>query len=175
MKQLFGKTFQVIEKALDLRIRRNAVITANVANVDTPGYKAKDLPFREVMARYLDQLPEPSELHQTRQRHFDQQGRYRLFSNKDGESAPRQYMIFEGQDPLSRTDPHHYVQGQLGPASMSESALQTSLERGTPNNVDPDQEMAKLAANNLQYQATIQALVKEIEILKTAITEGGKA
>ena len=49
-----------------------------------------------------------------------------------------------------------------------------SRERGTPNNVDLDEQMSKLAENNLQYQASIQMLIKKFEILKNAIIEGGR-
>jgi len=40
--------------------------------------------------------------------------------------------------------------------------------------VNIDQEMAKLAENNLMFQAGVQALLKKLEALQTAITEGGK-
>ena len=47
--QLFGKTFQLLEKALDLRSERHRVIVSNIANQDTPGYKATDLDFKEAL------------------------------------------------------------------------------------------------------------------------------
>jgi flagellar basal-body rod protein FlgB len=37
--------------ALDLRGRRTELIANNLANADTPGYKARDIDFREAMAR----------------------------------------------------------------------------------------------------------------------------
>jgi len=37
-----------------------------------------------------------------------------------------------------------------------------------------DEEMAKLAENNLMYQAGVQALVKKLEALKITLIEGGK-
>lgn len=39
---------------LDNRVRRNEIIASNVANVDTPGYKAKDLKFDRVLAETMD-------------------------------------------------------------------------------------------------------------------------
>jgi flagellar basal-body rod protein FlgB len=39
--------------------------------------------------------------------------------------------------------------------------------------IDIDQEMNKLAKNNLIYNATVQMLAKEFEILKYSISEGG--
>ena len=40
--------------------------------------------------------------------------------------------------------------------------------------IDIDQEMTKLAKNNLVYNATVQMLAKAFEGLKYAITEGGR-
>lgn len=36
-------------KALALRSRRNEVLASNIANADTPGYKARDFDFRSAM------------------------------------------------------------------------------------------------------------------------------
>jgi flagellar basal-body rod protein FlgB len=37
--------------ALDVRSRRTELIANNLANADTPGYKARDLDFRDALAR----------------------------------------------------------------------------------------------------------------------------
>jgi flagellar basal-body rod protein FlgB len=37
--------------ALDLRARRGELIAKNLANADTPGYQARDIDFRQAMAR----------------------------------------------------------------------------------------------------------------------------
>ena len=37
--------------ALDVRARRTELIANNLANADTPGYRARDIDFREAMAR----------------------------------------------------------------------------------------------------------------------------
>ena len=39
------KTISLLEKALDLSTRRHQLISANIANVDTPGYRTKDIDF----------------------------------------------------------------------------------------------------------------------------------
>lgn len=39
----------VLEKASDARWTRNSVISNNIANVDTPGYKRKDIRFEEYL------------------------------------------------------------------------------------------------------------------------------
>lgn len=47
MKGLFEGHFGVVEKVLDLRLERQNVVMANIANVGTPNYKARKLPFEE--------------------------------------------------------------------------------------------------------------------------------
>jgi len=38
---------------MDLSMLRQEIINANIANVDTPGYKAKDLKFTDELANFL--------------------------------------------------------------------------------------------------------------------------
>lgn len=45
-----------LQRELDLRLVRNQLISSNVANVDTPGYKARDLDFSRVLAGETEQL-----------------------------------------------------------------------------------------------------------------------
>ena len=49
-----------LSRALDLTSARQNLVSQNVANVDTPGYKAKDIDFRQELQRALadEQLPE---------------------------------------------------------------------------------------------------------------------
>lgn len=46
----FQTALGIHEQALYTRARRTEVLGANMANADTPGYKARDLDFREVLA-----------------------------------------------------------------------------------------------------------------------------
>jgi len=43
------KVMGVLEAALDVRSDRHKVIAANIANMDTPGYKAMEIDFRKVL------------------------------------------------------------------------------------------------------------------------------
>ena len=44
-----GKMFPVVENMLDWAAKRQQTISANLTNIDTPGYKAKDVNFSEYM------------------------------------------------------------------------------------------------------------------------------
>ncbi|MCC7485354.1 MAG: flagellar basal body rod protein FlgB [Burkholderiales bacterium] len=47
--------------ALDLRARRQEVLASNIANADTPGYKARDVDFRRELAAALSGAPRGAE------------------------------------------------------------------------------------------------------------------
>ncbi|MCR5216867.1 MAG: flagellar basal body rod protein FlgB [Lachnospiraceae bacterium] len=44
----------VLNKAADVKVYRNEVISNNIANVDTPNYKRKDVLFEENLQRALE-------------------------------------------------------------------------------------------------------------------------
>ncbi|RMF17275.1 MAG: flagellar basal body rod protein FlgB [Gammaproteobacteria bacterium] len=46
----FDKALGIHQTALQLRVQRAEVLADNLANADTPGFKARDLDFREVLA-----------------------------------------------------------------------------------------------------------------------------
>ena len=48
--RVFDNTLSRLELALDVRLVRENVLAANVANVDTPGFKPKDVDFTATMA-----------------------------------------------------------------------------------------------------------------------------
>ncbi len=63
---------------------------------------------------------------------------------------------------LKKTHPQHFPGGL-----NTEIELESGLEA-----VNIDKEMAKLAENNLMFQAGVQSLMKKFEALKVTITEG---
>ena len=54
IKSLFGKTFHVIETSLDIAKKRHGLITGNIANLDTPGYRTKDIDFKDALKDALE-------------------------------------------------------------------------------------------------------------------------
>lgn len=51
VNNLFSNTIQRLEKNLNLRSRKHDLIVSNIANKDTPGYKAFDLIVEEAINR----------------------------------------------------------------------------------------------------------------------------
>lgn len=60
--------FGIHEQALKLRERRSEVLASNLANMDTPGYKARDFDFKAMLAQETGQ---EQGLAQTNQRHIN--------------------------------------------------------------------------------------------------------
>jgi len=64
--KLLENPFGIHEKALAVRNQRMEVISANIANADTPLFRAKDIDFKKVLAN-----ANPSPMASTNSRHFD--------------------------------------------------------------------------------------------------------
>ncbi len=49
----FSEAFGIHEASLAVASRRSQVLASNLANADTPNYKARDISFKEVLERQL--------------------------------------------------------------------------------------------------------------------------
>ncbi len=121
----------LLGRALDLRLSRQQLLSANVANADTPGYTPVDLKFHKALenALPLGRLVTTSERH--------------LQSVEAEEKKVELEYDPEGQPGLDG------------------------------NTVVLDRELAKIAENTIQYNATARALQKKIGMLRYAVSEGG--
>ena len=52
-ESLFGTTMVMLESLLDFQAERHTLISTNIANVDTPGYKGHDLHFSDELKRAI--------------------------------------------------------------------------------------------------------------------------
>jgi flagellar basal-body rod protein FlgB len=52
--RLVGKTVGLLSQAMDYRSANHGVITGNLANVDTPGYRPQELTFDQELRRAVD-------------------------------------------------------------------------------------------------------------------------
>ena len=64
---LFSGTISTLDKALNYSATKQKVISQNIANVDTPNYKAKDVSFK---AAFNEALGESLITNRTNVRHF---------------------------------------------------------------------------------------------------------
>ena len=63
----FDKALGMHPQALAMREKRSEVLAANLANADTPGYKARDLDFKSLLKQ---SLPETVTMERTQAGHF---------------------------------------------------------------------------------------------------------
>lgn len=57
---IFGPTYALLEKVLDLRSDRHTLVSSNIANAETPGYRSVHLDFEDELKKALprgDALP----------------------------------------------------------------------------------------------------------------------
>lgn len=61
--KLFGNTFETLEHSLRYATARNNTISSNIANMDTPNYKSKDVIFKNVLNNALTQSISAKQTH----------------------------------------------------------------------------------------------------------------
>lgn len=70
--RLMGKTVALLSHALDFRSARQSVISGNLANVDTPGYRPQELSFDKALRKEVEK--DGISLSKTDNRHFPNPG-----------------------------------------------------------------------------------------------------
>ncbi|MBI4925145.1 MAG: flagellar basal body rod protein FlgB [Bdellovibrio sp.] len=130
----FDPVIGALNTSLNLRLLNQNVISSNIANADTPGYKAKALEFETAFRRALES---------------DQ-----------------------GMQPL-QTHPEHLKSSVIDPVYPEIYEDPHGLETLDGNTVDRSQEMAKMAENQILYDASAELLKRKLGMLKYSVTEGG--
>lgn len=71
---LFGShTLAMLRRSLDIQSFRGELIASNLANVDTPGYKAREVDFQKAFDEEKDRLGAQTQLVSTNPKHFTRQ------------------------------------------------------------------------------------------------------
>ena len=117
----------VLDKAADASWLRNELISNNIANKDTPGYKRTDVDFESQLTQAL---------------------KNQKYTSIDAKVKNVDLKKLNGK-----------IYTDYGDFSY----------RMDENNVDPEQEQVKLAANQLKYQGLIQAMTKEFSNIKSVL------
>ena len=117
----------VLDKAADASWKRQELISNNIANQDTPGYKRQDVDFEGQLQQALKNT------------------KYKSIDDKVSDLK------------LNRLDARQYTDN----ANYS--------YRLDGNNVDPEQEQIKLAANQMKYEGLMNSLTQEFQNLNTVI------
>jgi flagellar basal-body rod protein FlgB len=130
----FDPTIGALNTSLNLRLLNQNVISGNIANADTPGYKAKTMEFEQEFRRALgaDARLQPAD-------------------TARGHLSPK---------PTDAVNPEIYDDPN-------------GVESLDGNTVDRAGEMAKMAENQLLYDASAELLKRKLGMLKYSIGEGG--
>ena len=70
----FDKALGIHEQALNFRAQRAEVLANNIANADTPNFKARDLDFSAVLAEQSQQREGGMRMQRTHEQHFALEG-----------------------------------------------------------------------------------------------------
>ncbi|MDR3038949.1 MAG: flagellar basal body rod protein FlgB, partial [Candidatus Adiutrix sp.] len=76
---LFEGKINIMGGTLGLRLGRHDLSSTNLANMDTPGFRAKHLKFEDVLARHLTRTPGELEARQTDEKHIPTKNPQRAF------------------------------------------------------------------------------------------------
>jgi flagellar basal-body rod protein FlgB len=131
-------------QALALEARRNELLAANLANVDTPNYKARDLDFKAAMAAAGGNTAVTAGTRPPLTAHIESEAGDGLAAATDGAGGALDPAILKYRVPMA-----------------------PSLDGNT---VDEQLEQAAFAENTVRYQATLTFLNSKLRDLMTAIT-----
>jgi len=134
------KYLGVHAQALNLRSQRTELLAANLANADTPGYRARDIDFKSAMA----------------------QASARVDARAGGAATGVQLQTTSAAHIGPKT-----INGSPAPELKYRTPLAPSLDGNT---VDAQLEQAAFAENTVRYQATLSFLSSKFRGLMTAIT-----
>lgn len=134
MDKVFDPTIGALNTSLNLRLVNQNVISSNIANADTPGYKAKTVEF---------------------------------------EAALRDALGVGTTLPAEGTSPAHIIHRATDPVNPEIYDDPNGVESLDGNTVDRASEMAKMAENQLLYDASAELLKRKLGMLRYAVSEGG--
>lgn len=135
-------TMRLVRVALDGLALRQQVTSHNIANAETPGFKASVVTFEDQLQRVLS--PQDP--------FGDEGGTLQLVRTHPA------HLTAEGE-----------MGEHLAPQVRR---ISNTIGRNDQNNVDIDREMITLADTAIHYQALTRLLAKRFAILRAAITEG---
>jgi len=80
---IFGNQINLLSRSMDIRSKIHDTITSNIANINTPNYKCKNMDFQKEFNKYLENGHESLDLTVTNKRHFKISGKESDNSQED--------------------------------------------------------------------------------------------
>jgi flagellar basal-body rod protein FlgB len=145
--KIFDATLSQLERSLDVRLLRHNLLAGNLANVDTPGFRPKDLDFTAAMLSVENRSQDSAALEAVT-------------------TTPGHMQIGVPIGSASAQD------GQLSPKDLPVIDIPSSNASLDGNTVDLDRTMVAMAENALQYGASARAASRKLAILKYVASDG---
>ncbi len=141
---LGGRIDKAVLTALNGLATRQRVISNNLANVDTPGFKASEVRFEEELQRAV--------------------------ARDQKESAPSSLRVADYKPGQLALDGNGTSAVDLVQPTVVSPSNTTARIDG--NNVDIDKEMVQLAETTISYSSLVQLLASRVAMAKYAVNEG---
>ena len=135
-------TIPVLEQVVNFTQARHGVLAGNIANLDTPGYKTRDLSPEEFQSRLQEAID----------------------ARKDRQLSPS----YEINAALAGRDPERIWQGD-GMDEVRESIK--SVLYHDNSDVSIEQQVAEIGKNQAQHNMALQIMLSQFRLLRSAITE----
>jgi len=145
--KIFDATLTQLERSLDLRLLRHNLLAANAANVDTPGFRPKDVDFTAAMVSVANRSETSATLESVT-------------------AAPGHMEIGVPSGSASTGD------AELSPKDLPVVDIPSNNASLDGNTVDLDRTMVAMAENALQYGASARAAGRKLAILKYVASDG---
>lgn len=148
LEGLFGEHGAVLHASMKGMETRTSAINENLANIDTPGYKRKNVEFESELQRFR-----------------------RFRDGRDNPFLAKTNPAHMGTMAMTRTNGMHL---SLGPLSLDDVKpaiwrSDATAFRNDGNNVDIDFEMSLLAQTEISYNAVATFMKKKFEGLQGVI------
>jgi flagellar basal-body rod protein FlgB len=150
MDLITSLTSQVMNKAMDGLSRRHQAISSNLANVETPNYRRRDVNFEGA----LDQAIRNSRHEQSNMRQASNDQELSLHTTRAGHIA------------IGQTD------SSIDAIEPEVSEVKDQKYRTDGNSVDVENEMAQLAKNTQRYVALSNMQGRSLKSMRSVITGG---
>jgi flagellar basal-body rod protein FlgB len=108
----FERAFSIHDDALIMRDKRSSILASNIANTDTPNYKARDIDFKTMLQQVSNQQTDKLAMVGTNRNHID-------VNSNTNSSASLKY-----RNPLHASLDGNTVDSHVEQSKFSENALQ---------------------------------------------------
>ncbi len=156
MTDRLDNEFRFHQSALALRAERQQVLASNIANADTPNFKARDIDFRKALVQALGGTPGVQAAASAAA------GGPLMMSSSSSLSA-----ALLASHPVHLTSTSAAGSTASGAELLYRTPRQDSIDG---NSVELDAERAQFADNAVRYEASVSAVNGKLKSLLAAIT-----